>query len=567
VLFTLAAGSLANATIVVPISEETLIEDAAAIVIGHVTSMQGGYDHRRATIFTNITVAIQEVLKGGIPLGDITLRQPGGSFGDLHSWVSGSPRFTLGEKVLLFLRTDREGMLRVAHLYQGKFTVFFDSAAGEDYATRETPAGVRPLPHSTQGPTLGTAQQETHRMRDLTDRIRNRVRSAPNQRSQQRLPLTLAPEVSEDTTLGAISAEFSFMGPARWFEPDDNNPVPMKINSAGEPLAPTNGFDQVRQAFLAWSTVSGSTFRYQDEGLTDAVGFQRDYVNAVSFGDPLGEMDPPANCSGTLAQGGFYYRSSQTRTVNGTTFYRIMEGDLVFNDGWTGCGFYENAANFAEVATHELGHVLGLDHASDSNATMYPMAHFDGRGASLRQDDISGLQTIYPGYSLTVTLAGSGSGIVISDPTGIDCGTDCTQTYAADTNITLTATPAAGSTFTGWSGACSGTETCTVTMDANKSVTATFATALAMLLTPAPGSTLAGATTTFTWTAGTGVSQYWLYVGSTTGGWDLYTQPFGPGTLSTTVTLPTDGRTLYVRLHSLISGTWQWSDYTFTVAR
>jgi beta-lactam-binding protein with PASTA domain len=40
--------------------------------------------------------------------------------------------------------------------------------------------------------------------------------------------------------------------------------------------------------------------------------------------------------------------------------------------------------------------------------------------------------------------------------------------------VTLAASPASGSSFTGWTGACSGTGTCTVTMDAAKSVTATF---------------------------------------------------------------------------------------------
>ena len=55
-------------------------------------------------------------------------------------------------------------------------------------------------------------------------------------------------------------------------------------------------------------------------------------------------------------------------------------------------------------------------------------------------------------YALTVTKDGTGSGTVTSDPAGINCGSDCTNTYNSGTNVTLTATPATGSTFAGWSG-------------------------------------------------------------------------------------------------------------------
>jgi endonuclease YncB( thermonuclease family) len=75
-------------------------------------------------------------------------------------------------------------------------------------------------------------------------------------------------------------------------------------------------------------------------------------------------------------------------------------------------------------------------------------------------------------HNLTVDKAGTGSGIVTG--TGIHCGSNCTESYASGTSVTLTATPASGSTFAGWSGACSGTGSCTVTIDAAKSVIATF---------------------------------------------------------------------------------------------
>ncbi len=78
-------------------------------------------------------------------------------------------------------------------------------------------------------------------------------------------------------------------------------------------------------------------------------------------------------------------------------------------------------------------------------------------------------------YSLTLTKSGAGSGSVSSIPTGIDCGLVCSYSFSLSTSVTLTASPAAGSSFTGWSGSgCSGTSTCTVTMLGARVVDAKF---------------------------------------------------------------------------------------------
>ncbi len=79
-----------------------------------------------------------------------------------------------------------------------------------------------------------------------------------------------------------------------------------------------------------------------------------------------------------------------------------------------------------------------------------------------------------PVFPLTVNLAGTGSGTVTSNPSSINCPTVCSANFASGTSVTLTATPANGSSFAGWSGACSGTGTCTVSMTSSQSVTATF---------------------------------------------------------------------------------------------
>jgi endoglucanase len=76
--------------------------------------------------------------------------------------------------------------------------------------------------------------------------------------------------------------------------------------------------------------------------------------------------------------------------------------------------------------------------------------------------------------TLTVARAGTGTGTVSSTPAGISCGSTCSASFASGTSVTLTASAASGSSFAGWSGACTGTGTCTVSMTAARSVTATF---------------------------------------------------------------------------------------------
>jgi uncharacterized repeat protein (TIGR02543 family) len=81
-------------------------------------------------------------------------------------------------------------------------------------------------------------------------------------------------------------------------------------------------------------------------------------------------------------------------------------------------------------------------------------------------------------HLLTVNKTGTGTGTVTSDITGINCGGDCTETYDYGTSVILTATPTDHyNRLTGWSGtgiSCPGTGTCTVSMNAAKTVTATF---------------------------------------------------------------------------------------------
>ena len=463
----------AAATMVVPMPDAALAAQADAIVQGRVAKIASHWDPQQARIFTTIDITVEEVLKGEVAEPEITLTQQGGTVAGVHAWVHGSPEFHQGEKVVVFVSEAPDGTLRATHLFQGKFSVTVDPYLFEELAHRDpNPGGVHAMP--TPG---GRRPVDSWKLRDLKDSIRGWA--AHDMRRKRLRP---SASVSADT-LSATAPTFTFMTFAsRFFEPDEGRAVTIVTDRRGEVRTPGGAFEEVRAALNVWSSVPASSLELRDGGLGDAAGLAYDGVNSVSFRDPLSQIDPPSGCSGTLAIGGFF-RTLEQKVVNGKNFWRIVDADVAIADGWQGCGFYESRNNMAEVITHELGHVIGFGHNLNNAATMAPIAHFDGRGAWLHADDIAGLVFAYPGngsapqaetFMLQVTREGA-AGTVTSTPSGVSCGTDCAHTYDSGAAVTLNAIVPSGSSFTGWSGACSGTGPCVVTMAGHRWVTATFA--------------------------------------------------------------------------------------------
>jgi uncharacterized repeat protein (TIGR01451 family) len=161
--------------------------------------------------------------------------------------------------------------------------------------------------------------------------------------------------------------------------------------------------------------------------------------------------------------------------------------------------------------------------------------------------------TVVPLVTLTVTDAGKGSGTVVSNPGNINCGSACSGDFAQGTSVALGANAATGSVFSGWSGACTGSDpfNCSVTMNAAQSVTATFALAPDFTLASAPSTltlkTGAQATVALTLTGQNGFSGQVNLSCAVSGPAPLATcgvspssQTFGasPGSSTLTITAP-----------------------------
>jgi hypothetical protein len=109
---------------------------------------------------------------------------------------------------------------------------------------------------------------------------------------------------------------------------------------------------------------------------------------------------------------------------------------------------------------------------SDGINYCYRVKAFNSAGDSPSVEACKATQTLAT-FVLSITRSGNGSGTVTSNPVAVNCGTSCSATSTSGATLSLVATPAAGSTFTGWSGHADCTDG-SVTMNTNKSCIATF---------------------------------------------------------------------------------------------
>ncbi len=193
---------------------------------------------------------------------------------------------------------------------------------------------------------------------------------------------------------------------------------------------------------------------------SDGAIYVNDDISNLTLNNSIIAFNPGGNCSGfTPVSAGHNLESANDCGLD-------TPSDLINEDPYLG-PLQDNGGN---TLTHALLPDSPAIDAGDSSLS------FDQRGVSRPQGstaDIGAFEAIQ--FALTVEKEGAGAGTITTSPTGVDCGSTCTDTFLSGTVVTLTATADPDSVFLGWSGEdCSGTDACVVTMDATKSVTATF---------------------------------------------------------------------------------------------
>ncbi len=396
-------GLSSRAATIVPMSDVDLAVSSRAIVEGQVLGVESEWIAERRAVYRYVTVDVERVYKGEVAPGLVVLKELGGHTQLYGTEVPGTPLFAKGERAILFLNTDRDGALHVAHFFLGHYTVVSEAQSDRSVVVRDLEGT---LDSSSSGTVTNVADRDA-----FVAALLSNLRSHPAEVAWYRArydgsPIRIVPPEylvrGGRTTYSDTNPHFTLLEPGfRWFEPDSGGAIPYRMNGKAAPT-PSHGVDECRAALAAWTRVSGSGLELRFAGKSSGGGHAADGANEIAFGDPLGEIDDPVNCTGVVASGGVTTATGETIAYNGKAFHRILEGDVVVNNGFE-C-LLSNPTVLTEILTHELGHTVGIGHSSERfaepdsrllDATMYFVIHNDGRGASLRTDDSNAARALY----------------------------------------------------------------------------------------------------------------------------------------------------------------------------
>ena len=237
--------------------------------------------------------------------------------------------------------------------------------------------------------------------------------------------------------------------------------------------------------YLSWT--SASVF-YNNYYCDQTCAFTADTGTTIAFFNPTPVLGWAFSswsgaCGGTSGCTIIAAGTSQTATA---TFTQLTSATLSLTETGSGTGVVTSSPVGINCPAGACSAVFAINAVVTLTATANSTSTFSGwsgacSGTGTCSVTMSAAQSVSASFTLkstpllSVTLTGTGSGTVSSLPSGINCvGVACNAAFNAGTSVSLNVTPSSGSVFAGWSGACSGTGTCTVTMSTAQAVNAAF---------------------------------------------------------------------------------------------
>jgi PKD repeat protein len=397
-----AASFAAHATTIVLPTDEQLVAKSPVIVSGTVTAATP-IDHDGA-IWTETTVAVERVIKGSVS-DTITVQEPGGLLGDRITKIFGAPKFTEGERVLLFLESSPRGGYRVVDLFVGKFAEGKTLDGRRLWMRHDGNAEAQLLDSELHPIHARNIQRDAAGFETF---VRERIAGRAGSKSYG----IENPVLELDASTGRVKSDFTLISePAvyRWWFTSGSKAW---YTSGAQSGYANGGVSETQTAMNVWTGYSEAKIAYSYAGALPVAPkgmTARNNYNEVVFNDPLNEISGSWNKStgGVVGQGGFNgtaaggtftatFQADASHPAGTIQAYEITEGNLTIQDNVSPANGI-SSSTLAEIIAHELGHTLGFGHSASTTALMYYSV--TGLGASLRDDDMVAARWLYPNGS------------------------------------------------------------------------------------------------------------------------------------------------------------------------